>query len=143
MKDIPSFKLNHDIMKKGFYLIGEANGVYTYDLRFRTPNGGEYLDNATMHSIEHMFASVARNSELQDKVVYFGPMGCRTGFYLLLFGVEREEALAFTKKCLQGCLKLTEVPGTKKKQCGNYEEHSYHGAIRAIYDYISVLQTLS
>ena len=143
MKTIQSFTVDHLKLRPGLYISRVDGDATTFDLRTRTPNGGEYLDTAVMHSIEHMFASVARNSELQDKVVYFGPMGCRTGFYLLLFGVEKEEALAFTKKCLQGCLKLTEVPGTKKKQCGNYEEHNYHGAVRAVYEYVSVLQSLS
>ena len=142
MQDIASFQIDHDVMTPGFYFSGEANGVYTYDLRFKTPNGGDYLPIAALHSLEHMFATVARNSALKDKVVYFGPMGCRTGCYLLLFGVEKAEALAFTKECVAQCLALSSVPGTAKKQCGNYKEHDYEGAISALFEYQKVLTAL-
>lgn len=141
MEDILSFKINHNVMKPGFYFLGEKNGVYTYDLRFKTPNAGDYLEPAAMHSIEHMIATVARNSDLKEQVVYFGPMGCRTGFYLLLFQVEPADALAFTKKCLAGAVKLAKVPGAEKKKCGNYLEHDYHGAVRAMYGYLQLLNS--
>lgn len=142
MEDIASFKINHNKMVPGFYCIGESNGVYTYDLRFKKPNAGDYIPQAALHSIEHMVATVARNSDIQDKVVYFGPMGCRTGFYLLLFGVEPEEALSWTKRWISQAVQLAKVPGTSPKQCGNAEEHDYHGAVRALYAYGQVLSTL-
>ena len=139
MEDIASFKIDHDVMSPGFYYLGEANGVYTYDLRFKTPNGGDYIPTPVLHSIEHMFATVVRNSELKDKVVYFGPMGCRTGFYLLLYGIAKDEALALTKRCLEGCLALSSVPGIEKKQCGNYLEHDYDGSIKELSAYQAIL----
>ena len=83
MDRIKSFQINHNLLEPGFYISREDDNVITYDLRMRKPNNGDYISNAAMHSLEHMFATYARNSEKTDKVVYFGPMGCRTGFYVI------------------------------------------------------------
>lgn len=143
MDNIKSFELDHDAMKQGFYYLGEANGVCTYDLRFKLPNSGDYLSYATMHSIEHLFAVVIRNSEIKDKVVYFGPMGCRTGFYLLLYKTEQSQALKYTVECMKKCLDFDSVPGTEKKMCGNYLEHDLEGAKKEIKAYIKVLEQIT
>lgn len=142
MDNIKSFELDHDIMTPGFYCLGQANNVYTYDLRFKYPNGGDYLSYAAIHSIEHLFATVIRNSRIKDKVVYFGPMGCRTGCYLLLFGIEIEEAKKITLECFEKCLELDYIPGCEKKQCGNYLEHDLGGAKKEISAYIDILKKL-
>ena len=126
-------------MTPGFYCLGEANGVYTYDMRFKYPNKGDYISYAALHSIEHLFAVVIRNSDIKDKVVYFGPMGCRTGCYLLLFGIEEKEAKRVTVECLKRCMELDFVPGTTRKECGNYLEHDLIGAKKEIEEYIKVL----
>ena len=139
MDNIKSFELDHDAMTPGFYCLGEANGVYTYDMRFKYPNKGDYISYAALHSIEHLFAVVIRNSDIKDKVVYFGHMGCRTGCYLLLFGIEEKEAKRVTVECLKRCMELDFVPGTTRKECGNYLEHDLIGAKKEIEDYIKVL----
>lgn len=138
MKKIASFEIDHDVLERGFYLSRVDRDVFTYDLRFKKPNGGDYLDNKAMHSIEHMMATVARNSDFSDKVVYFGPMGCRTGFYLLLFGMEHDEAKAFAIDCLKKCLEFTSVPGSERIECGNYLEHDLDGAIKEINAYVAM-----
>ncbi|MDE7215718.1 MAG: S-ribosylhomocysteine lyase [Clostridia bacterium] len=140
MDNIKSFELDHDSMIPGFYCLGEANGVYTYDMRFKFPNKGDYISYAALHSIEHLFAVVIRNSEINDKVVYFGPIGCRTGCYLLLFGIREEEAREITIQCLKKCLELDYVPGTKPKECGNYREHDLQEAQKEIKAYLKVLK---
>ena len=84
MEKIKSFTINHDILVPGFYISREDGDVITYDLRTRKPNAGDYMDNPTMHSLEHMIATLIRNSDMGNDVVYFGPMGCQTGFYLLV-----------------------------------------------------------
>ena len=138
MKKIASFEIDHDVLERGFYLSRVDRDVFTYDLRFKKPNGGDYLDYKAMHSIEHMMATVARNSDFSDKVVYFGPMGCRTGFYLLLFGMEYDEAKAFAIDCLKKCLEFTSVPGSERIECGNYLEHDLDGAIKEIKAYVAM-----
>ncbi len=140
MEKIKSFQIDHDIHKKGLYLSGESNNIFTYDLRFKTPNGGDYMDNASMHTIEHLFATVVRNSTQKRNVVYFGPMGCRTGFYLLMLGVKYDEAKDLIISCIKKCLHLDEVPGNSRKECGNYLEHDLIGAKKLLVDYLQVLE---
>ena len=114
MEKIKSFQINHNILEPGFYISREDDNVITYDLRTRKPNAGDYMDNATMHSLEHMFATYSRNSAVSDKVVYFGPMGCQTGFYFLvkdLAPVEiLEDIIAYEGP----------VFGASAIECGNY-----------------------
>lgn len=139
MDNIKSFELDHNAMTPGFYCLGQANGVYTYDLRFKKPNGGDYISYKALHSIEHLFAVVIRNSDIKDKVVYFGPMGCRTGFYLLLFGIEENDAKAATVEAVKKCLTLDHVPGTKPIECGNYLEHDLIEAQKELKAYLKIL----
>lgn len=139
MEKIKSFTIDHDIHKVGFYLSGVASNIYTYDLRFKTPNGGDYMDNAAMHTVEHLFATVVRNSTQKGNVVYFGPMGCRTGFYLLMLGCDAEQTKALVIECIKKCLELNEIPGNSRKECGNYLEHDLQGAKKLLKEYLSVI----
>ncbi|MDD7351139.1 MAG: S-ribosylhomocysteine lyase [Clostridia bacterium] len=139
MDNIKSFELDHNAMTPGFYCLGQANGVFTYDLRFKKPNGGDYISYKALHSIEHLFAVVIRNSDIKDKVVYFGPMGCRTGFYLLLYGIEERQAKAATIDAVKKCLTLDYVPGTKPIECGNYLEHDLVEAQKELKAYLNTL----
>ena len=84
MEKIASFTVNHDRLEKGMYVSRKDGDVITYDIRMKKPNGGDYLGNGELHTFEHLFATYARNSEYGGQVIYVGPMGCRTGFYLLL-----------------------------------------------------------
>ena len=102
MKKIASFEVNHLVLEPGIYLSRQDGDVITYDLRFKKPNAGEYLDNGALHTIEHLLATYVRNSAFADRVVYAGPMGCRTGFYLLLRdSVSSEETIALVRAILQ------------------------------------------
>lgn len=121
MKRITSFSVDHDKIVPGMYISRIDGDVTTYDLRTRTPNAGEYMDNRTMHSVEHMAATFLRNSELSEKILYFGPMGCQTGFYLLVRDTEPQEVLRVLKKCLADILAYDgPMPGAARKECGNY-----------------------
>lgn len=142
MKTIHSFTIDHDEHGEGFYLSSENGDIQTYDLRFVYPNSGEYLDSPVMHSIEHLFATVVRNSEKADDVIYFGPMGCRTGFYLLLRNSDYPTTLALVKDCVKICLAQDVVPGCEKKQCGNYLEHDLVGAKHALTKYLAILEKI-
>ena len=122
MNRIKSFTINHNLLMPGFYISREDGDVITYDLRTRKPNAGDYMDNATMHSLEHMFATYIRNSEMGNGVVYFGPMGCRTGFYLILAG-ELEPMDIIDLLCEMYAFMAGfegEVPGADAISCGNY-----------------------
>ena len=137
METINSFKLNHDTHKEGIYLSSEKNGIYTYDIRFKKPNGGNYISNPALHSIEHMFATVIRNGKYKENVIYFGPMGCRTGFYLILNNIPYDKAVNEIINCFNICLTLEAVPGTKKIECGNYMEHSIEDAKKEIKEFLT------
>ena len=86
MRKIASFEVNHDVLKQGMYISRVDGDIVTYDIRMTVPNSGRYLTNPALHTFEHLFATYARNSALSENVVYVGPMGCRTGFYLLMRG---------------------------------------------------------
>ncbi len=120
---IKSFEINHDVLMPGFYISRVDGDVITYDIRTRRPNLGDYMSDATMHSVEHMFATFARNSEIKDEVVYFGPMGCQTGFYFLVRdSVSPEKAFEITKEILRKTIAHEgEVFGKSAIECGHYE----------------------
>lgn len=139
MDRITSFSIDHNILDVGLYLSRVDGNVYTYDLRFKKPNGGDYLHIAAMHTIEHLFATQARNSTLKDKVVYFGPMGCRTGFYLLMFDTDKTSAMEFVKQCISQCLTMQKIAGSKKIECGNYRSHNLAEAKKELNAYLDAL----
>ena len=122
MQQIASFQVDHDKITPGMYISRIDGDITTFDLRTRTPNAGEYMDNVTMHSVEHMLATYVRNSEIGQNVIYFGPMGCRTGFYLLLAGdLTSRDALPLVRDCFRFVRDFRgEVPGASAKDCGNY-----------------------
>ena len=117
MKKIASFTVNHDKLKKGIYISRIDGDVITYDVRCKIPNGGDYLDCPAMHTFEHLFATYARNSEFEKSVIYVGPMGCRTGFYLLLRDdVSYENAIKLTYEAFKFTADFEgTIPGTAKK----------------------------
>ena len=120
---IASFSVDHDKIGVGMYVSRIDGDITTYDLRTRIPNGGDYMDNVTMHSVEHLFATFVRNGTLGKRVIYFGPMGCRTGFYLLVRDTSNEEVLAEVKRVLSEIYEnASEMPGATRVECGNYRE---------------------
>ncbi|MBR1778481.1 MAG: S-ribosylhomocysteine lyase [Alphaproteobacteria bacterium] len=141
MKKIKSFEINHDVLEKGLYVSRIDGDVVTYDVRMKKPNGGDYLGNAELHTLEHLLATFARNSPLSDSVVYVGPMGCRTGFYVLLRNtVGPNEAISLLRRGFEFVRSFTgEIPGAQKRECGNYLEHDLDGAKKIAADMIDVL----
>ena len=141
MKTIASFTVNHDTPQKGMYVSRIDGDVVTYDIRMKVPNQGDYLSNGAMHTFEHLFATCARNGQWADQVLYVGPMGCRTGFYLLLRdSVSRAEALELVKTCFAFIAQFEgEIPGSLRHQCGNYLEHDLEGARQTAEDMLLVL----
>lgn len=142
MERIPSFSKNHDELSTGLHLCGISHGITTWDLRFKRPNGGDYLAVPAIHTIEHLIATVLRNSEKKDCVIYFGPMGCRTGFYLLTVDLDYEEVKKLLSDCFSLALTFDSVPGNKREECGNYLEHDLDGAKRECAQYLNLLNNL-
>ena len=119
---IASFSVNHDIISEGIYISRIDGDITTYDMRTRRPNAGAYMDNLTMHSFEHMFATLIRSSKISESVIYFGPMGCQTGFYLLVRNADNAEVLSTVKETLSLIANYDgEMFGSTREECGNYK----------------------
>ena len=139
-RKIASFEVNHDKIREGIYVSRIDGDITTYDMRTRVPNAGDYMDNVTMHSLEHMFATYIRSSEIGERVIYFGPMGCQTGFYLLVRSSDNEETL---KAVLDTLSKIVahegEIFGKSRVECGNYQNLDLAVAKEEAKRYLSVL----
>ena len=143
IKRITSFTVNHNVLKPGFYISRIDGDITTYDLRTRIPNAGDYMDNATMHSVEHMIATYIRNSDISDDVIYFGPMGCQTGFYLVVRNQKPTVVLEYLKDVIKKTLDHEgEVFGASAKECGNYRNLSLDAAKKELSVYFEVIKNL-
>jgi S-ribosylhomocysteine lyase len=135
MEKIPSFTIDHNKLIPGVYVsrtdaVG-GDTVTTFDLRFTRPNREPVMNTGTAHAIEHLAATFMRNDvEMKDRIVYFGPMGCRTGFYLLIKGpIEPKDIYRLLKESMKFiCDFEGEIPGAAPKDCGNYSDMDLIGA---------------
>lgn len=141
MEKIQSFKVDHDTLLPGLYIARVDFGdLVTYDLRLRRPNRKDFLTPAQAHTIEHLFASYIRSSAVGKQVAYFGPMGCLTGFELLLKGTPAKRAVEEIQKGMAFVRDFTGgIPGARRRECGNYRMHNLAGAKRAAADYCEVI----
>ena len=141
LRKIASFTINHDTLVPGMYVSRVDGDCVTYDLRLKYPNRGDYLAQKPLHTLEHLVATYVRSSPWSDSVVYFGPMGCRTGFYLILRdSVSHEQAIALVKEAFAFSAAFEgEIPGAKKIECGNYLEHDLSAARLEAAAYLDVL----
>ena len=141
MERIASFSVDHRKIDVGMYISRIDGDIVTYDLRTRRPNKGDYMDNVTMHSVEHMIATYIRSSEIGENVIYFGPMGCSTGFYLLVRdSVSPGAVLTALKGALQSTVDHSGgVFGASAEECGNYRELSIDAAKRECARFLDIL----
>lgn len=150
MEKITSFTIDHLKLQPGLYVsrkdpVGDTL-VTTFDIRMTGPNDEPVMNTAEMHAIGHLAATFLRNhKDYQDKILYFGPMGCRTGFYLLLIGDYCSEEILplitelFTfMKDFEG-----EIPGASAKDCGNYLDMNLPMAKYLARKYVSVLANIT
>ena len=130
MDKIASFQMNHLKLLPGIYLSRrDQNGnseATTFDLRFTAPNREPVMDMSAIHTIEHLGATFLRNSARKDEIVYFGPMGCRTGFYLVVFGSQQPEDIfpLIVEMCDFILAFEGEIPGARPEECGNWLEQN-------------------
>ena len=140
LRKIASFSVDHDKITEGIYVSRIDGDVTTYDMRTRIPNAGDYMDNITMHTVEHLFATYVRSSAIGERVIYFGPMGCQTGFYLLVRDAKNEEILAIVKEILAKIIAHEgDVPGASRVECGNYKNLSLDAAKGECKRYLAIL----
>ena len=142
MKRITSFSVDHDYIVPGVYLSRIDGDITTYDLRTRCPNCGDYMDDVTMHTVEHLFATYVRNSVIGPEVIYFGPMGCRTGFYLLVRNCDLTTIGSLIVSILEKIMQHTgKVFGASEIECGNYQELDLSAAQKATAQYLEILRS--
>lgn len=141
MNKISSFRADHTKIREGVYLARIDGDMTTYDLRTRIPNAGDYMSDLTMHSVEHMLATFFRNSSMQDQIIYFGPMGCQTGFYLLVRNAEHEKVMALILDVLEKTVRYEgEIFGCSEIECGNYRNLSLDAAKKEAARYLEILK---
>ena len=147
MEKIESFRVDHTRLLPGLYVSrrdgGDEKPVTTFDLRFTRPNREPVMDMPAIHTIEHLGATYLRSSDRKDEIIYFGPMGCRTGFYLVMFGrLEAEDALPLVRDTLRFILDFSgPIPGATAKECGNFQEQNLTMARYYALQYLSALET--
>lgn len=140
MEKIASFTVDHRFIKEWIYISRIDGDITTYDMRMRKPNTGDLIDNASMHSLEHMFATMIRNSAIKDSVIYFGPMGCQTGFYLLVRNADNKTVVEQIKKTLADIVSYDgEMLGASEIECGNYRNLDVELAKREAKRYLEKL----
>ena len=130
MEKITSFTIDHIKLQPGVYVsrkdpVGDSV-ITTFDIRMTSPNEEPVMNTAELHTIEHLAATYLRNEpQWKDRVLYFGPMGCRTGFYLVMFGeLEPSDVLELVKSAFEFTAEFEgEIPGAKEEECGNYLYH--------------------
>ncbi len=144
MEKITSFTIDHIKLTPGIYVSRIDGDVTTYDLRTRQPNVDPLMDNSTIHSVEHMFATYIRNGALKEQVLYFGPMGCQTGFYLLVRHADHDLVIKEIRAVLQQIIDHDgEVFGKSPIECGHYQTLSIEAAKVESQKYLAILADLS
>ncbi len=145
MKTIKSFLVDHTVLMPGVYVSRIDGDAVTYDLRLKRPNREPVLENGAIHTFEHLFATYVRNSEHQDSVIYFGPMGCRTGFYFIVRdNMNHQTALDLIKEAVSFIVGFRgDIPGVSERECGNYRDHDLDGAVKEAEIYKNVLKNIT
>jgi len=142
MEKIASFQVDHTKFGIGMYISRVDGDIVTYDVRMVKPNGGVYVSSPSLHTIEHLFATYARNSKCKDSIIYVGPMGCRTGFYLITRdNMTGAEAIELVREAYKYVSEYhDEIPGCTAVECGNYLEHDLESARKDVLPLLKVLE---
>ncbi len=150
MERIASFSVDHIRLERGLYLsrkdrLGECV-TSSIDIRMKKPNVEPVLSTGSIHTIEHLGATFLRNhAEWSDRIIYFGPMGCRTGCYLVLFGeYTSKDLLELMREMFQFMVNFVgEIPGATAIECGNYRDQDLAGAIKESKEYLALLERIT
>lgn len=125
MKTTQSFALDREVSPEGLFLSHKSGDITVYAIFMVKPNEGEYLQNEAIHTLEHLFAAYAQTSVYSENIVHMGPMGSRTGFYLLTRNINGEQTIEFVKAAIDYVCSYTGwIVRRNSKECGNYIEHS-------------------
>ena len=146
MEKIESFRVDHTRLLPGLYVSrrdgGDEKPVTTFDIRITQPNMEPVMDMPAIHTMEHLGATFLRNSGQKDDVIYFGPMGCRTGFYLVMFGkLNASDVLPLVRDAFAFIESFEgDIPGASAVECGNYQEQNLNMAHYYARKYLKALE---
>ena len=141
MKKIPSFQIDHTILEKGIYISRIDDDITTYDIRMRAPNREPVMTNASMHTIEHLFATYVRNTEFGDNIIYFGPMGCRTGFYFLTRSLSDSYCIQLIKDAFAFIADFWgSIPDAAMSEGGNWRDQNLLQAKEDAKQFLEIIQ---
>lgn len=138
MERIQSFCVDHTKLNKGVYISRVDQDVVTYDIRMTAPNVDLPMDPAAAHTIEHIGATLLRNGAYKDHIIYFGPMGCMTGFYLIVKDLSFDQVKSIVRGIFKQICDWTQaIPGAAPEECGNYSFMNLEGAKEVSKDFVS------
>jgi S-ribosylhomocysteine lyase len=144
MNKIESFKVDHTKLDIGMYISRVDDDITTFDIRMKKPNNNDYLTNASIHTIEHIFATFVRNTKYEKNIIYVGPMGCRTGFYFITRNLDEQIAIELVLNSFLFIKDFNqEIYGLSAVECGNYLEHDLEQAKKDVLPVIEVLKNYS
>ncbi|MBU3192334.1 S-ribosylhomocysteine lyase [Clostridium bowmanii] len=140
MEVISSFQVNHIKLLRGFYESRIDGDITTYDIRMKQPNREKVMSTGSCHAIEHIGATYLRNQDIAKDVIYFGPMGCRTGFYMIMRNIDKIKAIEVVKDMMRFVILFEgEIPGAQPDQCGNYSDMDLIAAKSDVQEYLDTL----
>jgi len=140
MEVISSFQVNHIKLLRGFYKSRIDGDITTYDIRMKEPNRERVMSTGSCHAIEHIGATYLRSQDIAKDVIYFGPMGCRTGFYMIMRNIDKIKANEVVKDMMKFVILFEgEIPGAQPDQCGNYSDMDLIGAKSDVQEYLHTL----
>lgn len=141
MEKIASFIVDHTVLLPGVYISRVDEDIVTYDIRIKRPNTDDLMSNEEMHSVEHLLATALRNSYLKDDVIYFGPMGCQTGYYCLMRVDSGFNFMKFLKDVMIYALSFDSMPGQSAVECGNYKNLDLELGKSCIKNYLNLFDS--
>ena len=142
LEKIPSFRIDHTVLSPGLYMSHTVGDATVYDLRFVRPNTPPFLTTGSVHTIEHLFSTFVYSSAFSDRIVHFGPMGCRTGFTLVTRHMSHEQVISLTREALTFVGNFEgPIPGATAEECGNFSDHDLAQAKTDAVRMLAVLYT--
>lgn len=143
MEKITSFTIDHNVLKKGLYLSRVDKNVFTYDLRFKEPNKGDYLHIAAMHTIEHLLQPSCETVSIRTRLYISAQWDVARAFIFCFLTLTNKPRSKSSKYALRNVSNSIRYPATKKIECGNYRSHDLKGAKKELAAYLDVLNTLT
>ena len=141
MERIASFNVDHTRLLPGVYVSRVDGDIVTYDIRIKRPNTDDLISNSELHTFEHLFATALRNSDMKDYIIYFGPMGCQTGYYCLMKTPEGLNVMQYFKRMLQSIIDDFDfMPGCSEYECGNYRNLDLELGKRKAQEYLDLFK---